>query len=308
MSETLADLFPGFVSGKVEVEPGVEIAYTTGGDGPPLLLLHGHPQTRAIWHKVAGALARHRTLVIADLRGYGDSSRPQATGDHASYSFRSMADDQLRLMQALGHTHFDILAHDRGARAAHRLAQDHPEVVGRLAVLDIAPTLSMYRQTNEDFARAYWHWFFLIQPSALPERSIESDPVAYIREVMGGRSAGLALFDRRALAEYERCIALPGSARGICEDYRASASIDLVHDQADRDAGRMLNMPLLVLWGAEGVVNRCSEPLVEWRKVARQVEGSALPCGHYVAEEAPEVLLEKVLPFFCTADMPSMAP
>ncbi len=300
MSETLTSLFPGFVSGKVEVEPGIEIAYTTGGDGPPLLLLHGHPQTRAIWHKVAGTLARHRTLVIADLRGYGDSSRPEARDDHASYSFRTMANDQLRLMQALGHTHFDILAHDRGARAAHRLAQDHPQVVGRLAVLDIAPTLAMYRQTNEDFARAYWHWFFLIQPSALPERLIESDPVAYVREVMGGRSAGLTPFDRRALSEYERCMSLPGSARGICEDYRASASIDLVHDQEDRDAGRMLDMPLLALWGADGVVNRCTEPLVEWRKVARDVQGEALPCGHYIAEEAPEALLEKVLPFFCT--------
>ena len=304
MSEVLESLFPGFVSGKVEVEPGVEIAYTTGGEGPPLLLLHGHPQTRAIWHKVAGSLARHRTLVITDLRGYGDSSRPQASAQHASYSFRTMARDQLRLMQALGHEHFDILAHDRGARTAHRLAQDHPQAVGRMALLDIAPTLSMYRRTNEVFARSYWHWFFLIQPSPLPERAIEADPLAYVREVMGGRSAGLAPFDPRALSEYERCIALPGSARGICEDYRASASIDLEHDQADLDANRMLDMPVLVLWGAEGVVHRCSEPLVEWRKVARQVQGEALPCGHYVAEEAPQALLDRVLPFFGAGDAP----
>lgn len=298
MTDTLAALFPGFESGTVEVESGVHIAYTTGGNGPPLLLLHGHPQTRAIWHKVAPELARHRTLVIADLRGYGDSSRPAAQEDHASYSFRTMAQDQVRLMLALGHAHFDILAHDRGARTAHRLALDHADRVGRLAVLDIAPTLAMYRQTNEVFARAYWHWFFLIQRAPLPERLIEADPVAYIRDVMGGRSAGLAPFDPRALAEYERCIALPGAARGICEDYRASASIDLEHDQADLDAGRKLTQPLLVLWGADGVVQRCTEPLAEWRKVAEHVQGEALPCGHYVPEEAPTELLGKVLPFF----------
>jgi len=297
MTDTLAALFPGFESGRVEVESGVHIAYTTGGNGPPLLLLHGHPQTRAIWHKVAPELARHRRLVIADLRGYGDSSRPAAQPDHASYSFRTMAHDQVRLMLALGHTHFDMLAHDRGARTAHRLALDHPDHVGRLALLDIAPTLAMYRQTNEVFARAYWHWFFLIQRAPLPERLIEADPVAYIRDVMGGRSAGLTPFDPRALAEYERCIALPGAARGICEDYRASASIDLEHDQADLDNGRRLTQPLLVLWGADGVVQRCTEPLAEWRKVAEHVQGEALPCGHYVPEEAPTELLAKVLPF-----------
>ncbi|MFA4912493.1 MAG: alpha/beta hydrolase [Comamonadaceae bacterium] len=298
MTDALAALFPGFESGTVEVEPGVHIAYTTGGNGPPLLLLHGHPQTRAIWHKVAPELARHRTLVIADLRGYGDSTRPTAQADHASYSFRTMAQDQVRLMLALGHAHFDILAHDRGARTAHRLTLDHPARVGRLAVLDIAPTLAMYRQTDEVFARAYWHWFFLIQRAPLPERLIEADPVAYIRDVMGGRSAGLAPFDPRAMAEYERCIALPGAARGICEDYRASAGIDLDHDQADLDAGRKLTQPLLVLWGADGVVQRCTQPLEEWRKVAEHVQGEALPCGHYVPEEAPEALLAKVLPFF----------
>jgi len=298
MTDALAALFPGFESGTVEVEPGVHIAYTTGGNGPPLLLLHGHPQTRAIWHKVAPELARHRTLVIADLRGYGDSTRPTAQADHASYSFRTMAQDQVRLMLALGHAHFDILSHDRGARTAHRLTLDHPARVGRLAVLDIAPTLAMYRQTDEVFARAYWHWFFLIQRAPLPERLIEADPVAYIRDVMGGRSAGLTPFDPRAMAEYERCIALPGAARGICEDYRASAGIDLDHDQADLDAGRKLTQPLLVLWGADGVVQRCTQPLEEWRKVAEHVQGEALPCGHYVPEEAPEALLAKVLPFF----------
>ncbi len=170
-------------------------------------------------------------------------------------------------------------------------------MVHRLVLLDIAPTLAMYEQTTEAFARAYWHWFFLIQPAPLPERLIQADPVAYIRDLMGRRSSGLAPFDPRALAEYERCIALPGAAHGMCEDYRAAASIDLEHDRIDRDAGRLLQQPTLVLWGEQGVVHRCFRPLDEWRRVAREVSGGALPCGHYIAEEAPELLLAQVLPF-----------
>ena len=208
-----------------------------------------------------------------------------------------MAQDQFALMQHLGFDRFDVLAHDRGARAAHRLAMDFPDAVARLILLDIAPTLAMYEQTTEEFARSYWHWFFLIQPAPLPERLIEADPTAYIRDVMGRRSAGLAPFDPRALAEYQRCIALPGAAHGLCEDYRAAAGIDLAHDRADRDAGRMLEMPLLVLWAAQGVVQRCFRPLDEWRRVARRVEGEALPCGHYMPEEAPDALMARVLPF-----------
>ena len=202
------------------------------------------------------------------------------------------------LMRHFGFDRFDLLAHDRGARVAHRLAADHPESVGRLALLDIAPTLAMYEQTDDAFARAYWHWFFLIQPAPLPERLIEADPVAYVRDVMGRRSAGLAPFDPRALAEYERCLSLPGAAHGLCEDYRASAGVDLEHDRADRDAGRMLRQPLLALWGRQGVIQRCFQPLVEWRRVARDVSGEALPCGHYIAEEAPAALLARVVPFF----------
>jgi len=175
---------------------------------------------------------------------------------------------------------------------------DHPAAVRRLVLLDVAPTLAMYEQTGEAFARAYWHWFFLIQPAPLPERLIEADPGAYVLEVMGRRSAGLAPFDPRALAEYQRGVAQPGAAHGLCEDYRASAGIDLKHDREDRDAGRLLRMPLLVLWGEQGVVHRCFDPLAEWRRVAAHVEGRPLPCGHYIAEEAPEVLLECVTPFF----------
>ena len=290
-------LFPGFQSLSVPTDEGVAIHAVTGGVGPPLLLLHGHPQNHAIWHKVAPRLGERFTLVLADLRGYGDSSKPAGGDCHGAYSKRVMARDQLRLMQALGHARFAVLAHDRGARVAHRLALDHPEAVQRLVLLDIAPTLAMYEQTTEAFARAYWHWFFLIQPAPLPERLIEADPAAYVREVMGRRSAGLAPFDPRALAEYLRCIALPGSARGICEDYRAAASVDLDHDREDRDRGHRVAAPLLALWGRQGAVHRCFDPLAEWSQAALDVQGGPLACGHYLPEEVPEELLAAVLPF-----------
>ena len=308
--DALDALYPGFQHLSLPTADGVRIHLTMGGTGPALLLLHGHPQTRAIWHKVAPTLARHFTVIAADLRGYGDSSKPEvpealqsppAPNDHAAYSKRAMAADMLSVMRQLGHARFDVLAHDRGGRVAHRLAMDAPAAVRRLALLDIAPTLDMYAGTDVAFARAYWHWFFLIQPAPLPERLIEADPGAYVRDVMGRRSAGLAPFDPRALAEYKRCLALPGTAHGLCEDYRASAGIDLDHDREDRAAGRRLRMPLLALWGREGVVHRCFEPLALWRGVADDVRGEALPCGHYIPEEAPDQLLDRVLPFF-TAD------
>jgi haloacetate dehalogenase len=290
-------LFPGFQPHRVPVGGGVEIAALVGGSGPPLLLLHGHPQTHAMWHRVAPALAQRFTVVAADLRGYGDSSRPGADAHHALHAKRAMAQDQVTLMRHLGFERFDLLAHDRGARVAHRLGMDHPQAVRRMVLLDIAPTLAMYEQTTEAFARAYWHWFFLIQPAPLPERLIEADPARYITDLMGHR-VGLDTFDPRALAEYQRCAALPGAAQSLCEDYRAAAGIDLEHDREDRAAGRLLEMPLLVLWGEHGVVQRCFRPLDEWRRVARQVQGEALPCGHYIAEEAPAALLARVLPFF----------
>lgn len=293
----MTDLFPHFRALQVEVDATVTINAIVGGSGPPLLLLHGHPQTHAIWHRVAPRLAEHFTVVACDLRGYGDSSKPQGAPDHANYSKRAMAADMVAVMQSLGFATFRVLAHDRGARVSHRLAQDHPQAVERMALLDIAPTLAMYEQTSDAFARAYWHWFFLIQPAPLPERLIEADPAAYVRDVMGKRSAGLAPFDPRALAEYQRCLALPGAAHGICEDYRAAATIDLEHDRVDRDAGNGLALPLMVLWGEQGVVGRCFDPLQEWQRVAADVQGGALPCGHYIAEEAPDMLLERVLPF-----------
>ncbi|CAG9168770.1 Haloacetate dehalogenase H-1 [Cupriavidus laharis] len=275
----------------------VGIHAVVGGQGPALLLLHGHPQTYVIWHKVAAVLARHFTVVATDLRGYGDSDKPAGMPDHANYSKRTMARDQVELMAALGFERFRVMAHDRGARVAHRMALDHGERVERLVTLDIAPTLAMYEQTSLAFAQAYWHWFFLIRPAPFPETLIEADPALYLRGTMGARSAGLAPFTEAAMAEYLRCLQSPGAAHGLCEDYRASAGIDLEHDRADLAAGRMVECEMLALWGEQGAVGQCFRPLEEWRKVARRVSGHGLPCGHYIAEEAPELLLETVLPF-----------
>jgi len=292
----MSSLFPNFESELIEVN-GLSIMTRKGGAGRPLLLIHGHPQTHAIWHRVAQELAKSHTVVMTDLRGYGDSSKPEGAPNHLNYSKRTMALDQIEVMRHFGFAEFDVLAHDRGARVAHRLALDHPKAVKRLLLLDIAPTLAMYEKTSNQFARAYWHWFFLIQPSPLPERLIQADPSAYVRDVMGRRSAGLAPFDPRALAEYMRCMELPGAAHGLCEDYRASATIDLVHDQLDIDAKNLLQQPLLILWGEQGVVNQCFDPLKDWSKVAVNVKGHALPCGHYIPEEAPELLLQQVQSF-----------
>ncbi|AZG12742.1 alpha/beta fold hydrolase [Cupriavidus pauculus] len=289
-------MFEGFKTHRIDHD-GVAIHAVVGGDGPPLLLLHGHPQTHVIWHKVAGELARHYTVVATDLRGYGDSGKPAGLPDHSNYSKRTMAADQLAVMRALGFERFRVLAHDRGARVAHRLAVDHPQAVEKLVTLDIAPTLAMYSQTTEAFARAYYHWFFLIRPAPFPETLIEADPAQYLQQTMGSRSAGLSPFTDAAMAEYLRCLRQPGAAHGLCEDYRASAGIDLEHDRADIDAGRMVECEMLALWGANGVIGKCFQPLDEWRKVARRVRGHALPSGHYIAEEIPEQLLAEVLPF-----------
>jgi haloacetate dehalogenase len=208
-----------------------------------------------------------------------------------------MAADALAVMRHFGFDRFAVCAHDRGARVAHRLALDHPQAVSRLMLLDIAPTLAMYEGTTEAFARAYWHWFFLIQPAPMPERAIEADPVAWLREGMGARHAGLGAFAPAALAEYERCIARPGSATAICEDYRASATIDLEHDRTDRRSGRRVQAPLRALWGAHGTVGRCFDPLALWQAAAVDVSGRALDCGHYIAEERPADLLADMLAF-----------
>ena len=293
----LAPMLNGFVPHSVTRE-GVSLHTRVGGEGPPLLLLHGHPQSMVMWHRVAPALAKRFTVVLMDVRGYGDSARPAPDAAHVNHSKREMALDAVAVMAHHGFDRFGVLAHDRGARVAHRLAADHPASVQRLMLLDIAPTLAMYEKTSEAFARAYWHWFFLIQPPPLPESLIESDPARYVRSVMGSRHAGLEPFHPSALAEYERCAALTGTAGSVCEDYRASATIDLEHDRADVAAVTMLQQPLRVLWGEHGTVARCFDVLALWRERALDVSGQSLPCGHYIAEEAPDRLIAEALSFF----------
>ncbi|MCX4163409.1 MULTISPECIES: alpha/beta fold hydrolase [Paraburkholderia] len=289
-------MFNDFQPVAVEVD-GITIRAVRGGHGPALLLLHGHPQTHAIWHKVAPTLAKQFTVIAADLRGYGDSSKPPGLSDHSNYSKRRMAQDQVDLMRSLGFDSFAVIGHDRGGRVAARMALDHPHTVERLVTLDVAPTLAMYEQTSLEFARAYWHWFFLVRPAPFPETLIRADADLYLKQTIGARSAGLKPFTGEAYAEYLRCLQDPATAHGICEDYRASIGIDLEHDRADLAAGREIECPFVALWGADGVVGQCFDPLAEWRRWSRDVSGAALPCGHYIPEEAPEVLLERVLPF-----------
>jgi haloacetate dehalogenase len=296
MSRNAADatLFPGFRSEHIGTGE-CEIAFVIGGSGPPLLLLHGYPQTHAMWHQVAPRLAERFTVVCSDLRGYGDSGKPDGGERHVGYSKRAMARDQVQLMRALGFTEFRVAGHDRGARVAHRLALDYPRVVQRLAVLDISPTRIMYGRTNMQFATLYYHWFFLIQPYDLPERMIGADPVYYLRRIFGTWSGASAHFDPRALAEYERCFSDASCIHATCEDYRAAATTDLEDDAADAD--QRVTCPLLVLWGEKGVVNRLFTPLEDWKSVATDVRGSTLPCGHFLAEEQPAATYEALASF-----------
>ena len=274
----------------------VTLAASVGGSGPPLLLLHGYPQTRACWHLVAPGLARRFTVVAADLRGYGDSSKPAADDDHAAYSKRTMAADMVGLMRELGHERFSVAGHDRGARVARRMALDHPAAVERAAVLDIVPTLTLFDGTDQAFATAYYHWFFLLQPDGLPETMIGRDPEWFLRETLRRWSGRARPLDEGAIREYARCFSDPAAIHGSCEDYRAAATIDLEHDRAD--AGRRLDCPLLVLWGAHGAMERLYDVLGSWRDSAAEVNGRALPCGHFLPEECPEETLAELTSFF----------
>ncbi|MFM0635879.1 alpha/beta hydrolase [Paraburkholderia metrosideri] len=289
-------MFTGFTDASIHVD-GIQIHAIRAGNGPALLLLHGHPQTHAIWHKVAPALAQHFTVIAADLRGYGDSGKPQGAPDHSNYSKRRMAADQVALMRAQGFTQFAVIGHDRGGRVAARMALDHPQAVTKLVTLDVAPTLAMYEKTSFEFARAYWHWFFLVRPAPFPETLIRADPDLYLKQTIGARSAGLAPFTEAAYAGYLRCLSDPATAHGMCEDYRASITIDLDHDRTSLAEGQKIECDFLALWGAHGVIEQCFEPLAEWRQWSVHVSGAALPCGHYIPEEAPELLLERALPF-----------
>jgi haloacetate dehalogenase len=288
-------MFKGFEQHRITTS-GAEINCRIGGNGPPLLLLHGYPQTHAMWHKIADRLAERYTVVVSDLRGYGDGSKPESDQTHTPYSKRQMALDQVEVMEQLGFREFYLAGHDRGARVAHRLTLDHPVRVKKLAVLDIAPTLAMYRKTDDEFARAYYHWFFLIQPAPYPERLIGADPDYFLRTKCGLLGGGIKHFSDAALLEYLRCFNDEATIHATCEDYRAAATIDLDHDEADLD--RKIECPVLVLWGAKGVIERCFDALAEWRERASDVQGRNLPAGHYLAEELPDETASEFEAFF----------
>lgn len=273
-----------------------EINLVHGGAGSPLLLLHGYPQTHVIWHEVAPRLARNFHVICPDLRGYGDSSKPLSTPDHYPYSKRAMAQDLVEVMEALGYSEFSVAGHDRGARVTHRMALDYPDKIKKACMMDIVPTYHMFKTTDQDFATGYYHWFFLIQPDGLPERMIGADPAYYLSEKLKRWSAPGAVFADAAVFEYIRCFSQPEAIHASCEDYRAAASIDLKHDEEDMN--KKVECPLLVLWGARGFVHRTYDVLRIWRERAKDVEGRALDCGHFLPEEAPTVVYEELLQFF----------
>ncbi len=285
---------PGFRSLEVET-PGARIHVAAGGSGPPLLLLHGHPQTHATWHKVAPDLAARFTVVAPDLRGYGDSTKPDGGERHANYSKRAMAADQVAVMRSLGFDRFPVVGHDRGGRVAHRMVLDHPGTVERVALFDIAPTATMYARTDQAFATRYFWWFFLIQPAPLPERLIDADPEFFLRTHIDGQSKTPGATSDALFQEYLRCYRDPACRHAICEDYRAAATIDLEHDAADSE--RRIDIPLLALWGAKGTVGALYDVLQTWREKARDVRGRPLECGHILQEEAPDQVLEELLSF-----------
>jgi haloacetate dehalogenase len=291
-----------FKPARIQV-PGVEIAVWTAGDGPPVLLLHGYPQTHSIWHRVAPSLAEGFTVVAPDLRGYGASDKPPGSATHVEYAKRTMAADQVAVMAALGFEEFAVVGHDRGGRVGHRLALDHPDRVQRLAVLDIVPTLEVFRTADEILARAYFHWFFLSQPYDLPERLIGADPEYFLRFALRGWSGDPDCFDPAVVAEYVAAFRDPAAVHASCEDYRAAASIDLEHDEADLD--RRIRCPVLVLWGGRGFVGRRYDVLECWGRRAEHVSGAALDCGHFVPEEAPAPTIAALEKFL--SDVPGCA-
>ena len=295
-------MFSGFASHDVEVD-GVIIHARVGGKGPPVLLLHGYPQTHVIWRHVAEALAGSHTVVVSDLRGYGDSGKPASEADHSSYSKRAMAADQVGLMTALGHGRFAVVGHDRGARVAHRLCLDHPGRIARAAVLDIVPTRHVFANVDRALATFYDHWFFLAEKPDMPEVLIGGAPEYFLRRKLEQWSGPDAVFEEDAVSEYVRCFSDPEAIRASCEDYRAAASIDLEHDDADAAAGRRISCPLLVLWGDRGFVGNNYDVLEVWRRYADDVRGRGLDCGHFVPEEAPGPTIAALREFLLHKDI-----
>ena len=296
-------LLPGFTAQDITVAGGVRIRTAVGGQGPPVLLLHGYPQTHATWREIAPVLAQSFTVVAPDLRGYGDSAKPPSDPAHAAYAKRAMATDQVAVMHTLGHDRFPVVGHNRGGRVAHRMALDHPGTVERLAVLDIAPTATMYARTDREFATRYYHWFFLIQAEPLPEQLIGGATEAYLRAILAHqyRTPGVPRED--LAAEYLRCFDDPALIHATCEDYRAASSIDLEHDAADQSAGRLITQPLLALWGSRGTVGHLYDVLATWREVSDgPVGGGPLDCGHVPQEEQPAETASRLAAFLGSGD------
>jgi haloacetate dehalogenase len=291
-------MFENFTRREIQTS-GARIVTVYGGNGPPLLLMHGNPFTHASWHKFAPKLAQDFTVVCTDLRGYGDSEKPPGAADHSGYSFRAMAQDQVEVMAALGFDRFMAAGHDRGARVLARMTLDHPEKVAKAAILDIVPQHYLFNHVTQKWATGSYHWFFMIQPFDLPERLMGADPDYFIRKKLAKTEQGLSFFGKEALAEYMRCFRNPATIHAMCEDYRATAGVDLAMDTADFAVGRRIETPLLVLWGATGAVGRLQKPGEVWKDYAVNIRGAeALPCGHYLSEEAPEETYRALQGFF----------
>ena len=294
----LPDLFPGFATRRIEAADGIEIHLRTGGSGPPLLLLHGYPQTHVMWHKVAPDLARHCTLVIPDLRGYGGSSAPLGDEEHLTYSKRAMAEDGLIVMRELGHPRFMVAGHDRGGRVAYRLALDYPEAVTALVPVDIIPTAEVWRRTTAESALRGYHWQFLAQPFPLPETLIGKDPVYYLEHTLKSWAGprDLSPFSAEALAHYRALLKETARLHAVCEDYRAGAGIDRQLDEADLAAGRKIACPTFVLWGSDYLGRGAANPLDVWRTWCTNVDGAVVKSGHFLAEENPQATLAALVP------------
>lgn len=294
-----AGFFPGFSAELVKTS-GAYIHVLRKGSGRPLLLLHGYPETNLTWHKIAPRLAERFSVIVPDLRGYGDSGKPEGGERHENYSFRAMAQDQVDVMRHYGHERFLVAAHDRGARVAHRLCLDHPRTVEKVCLMDIAPTLTMYRGTNQEFATKYMWWFFLIQAFPLPEQMIGLDPGLYLREIFNGLNKTPGAIGQDEMNEYLRAFSNPAAIHATCEDFRAAADIDLEMDEADDQTSRKIQCPLHVLWGAKGTVGSLWDVLATWReKCSASVTGKALNCGHFLQEESPQDLITELLQFLC---------
>jgi haloacetate dehalogenase len=295
----MGDLFPGFSIERIKTDRA-EIFARVGGAGPPLLLLHGYPQTHHCWHKIAPALAAEFTVVAADLRGYGQSSAPRGDGGASTYTKRTMAADMVDVMRTLGHDSFAVAGHDRGGRVAYRLALDHPAAVTRIAVLDILPTLEVWERVSRASTLAAYHWSFLAQPYPLPETLIATDPAYFVVHTLEGWTADRDLdsFDRDALAIYKAALEDPMRIHAVCEDYRAGARTDPEHDAADREAGHRIACPTLVLWGTSYVGKGAASPLDIWRSWCTDMRGAEVASGHFLAEENPQATLAALLPFF----------